>query len=92
MRYAFMIVALLLASAPCFAQLELQDVIDKPRQDVEQALPASHPSNYYAYATRLFHDGSKDDAVFWFYVGQIRYRFYLSAHPNLGFYPVSAAS
>src|ERR1035437_1868698 len=50
---------------------------------IEAALPNQHPSVYYGYADRLFHQGKKDDAVFWFYVGQLRYRFYLKANPNL---------
>lgn len=50
---------------------------------VEASLPRAHPVEYYEYAVRLFESGRKDDAVFWFYVGQLRYRFHLSANPNL---------
>lgn len=35
------------------------------------------------YAGRLFGEGKKDEAIFWFYVGQLRYRFHLKANPNL---------
>ena len=31
---------------------------------------------------RLWESGRKDDAVFFFYLGQLRYRAYLSANPN----------
>ncbi|MBD8879428.1 hypothetical protein IHE49_02920 [Rhodanobacter sp. 7MK24] len=65
------------------AQLQPKDPATPSHQQAEQELPASHPSNYYVYATRLFHEGAKEDAVFWFYVGEIRYRFYLAANPNL---------
>ncbi len=49
----------------------------------EANLPRMHPAVYYQYAQRLFDEGRRDDAVFWFYVGQLRYRFYLSANPTL---------
>ena len=31
----------------------------------------------------MFREGKKDEAVFWFYVGQLRYRFHLKANPNM---------
>tara|TARA_R110002050_G_scaffold57131_1_gene128388 strand:+ start:180 stop:626 length:447 start_codon:yes stop_codon:yes gene_type:complete len=54
-----------------------------PEAEIEKALPEEHPSAYYLYAGRLFKEGKKDEAVFWFYVGQLRYRFHLKANPNL---------
>src|SRR5262245_22183604 len=56
---------------------------DLPPAKIEAALPNEHPSAYYGYAQRLFSQGKKDDAVFWFYVGQLRYRFHLKANPSL---------
>ena len=64
-------------------QLQPKDVAELSHQQVEQQFPSSHPSNYFVYAARLFHEGAKQDAVFWFYVGQIRYKFYLAANPGL---------
>jgi len=49
----------------------------------ESKMESAHPAAFYRYASRLFQEGKKDDAVFWFYVGELRYRFYLKAHPNL---------
>ncbi|WP_166345835.1 hypothetical protein [Phytoactinopolyspora limicola] len=43
----------------------------------------AHPAAYYQHAARLFEDGHKDDAVFWFYAGQLRFRFHLMANPDL---------
>lgn len=37
----------------------------------------------YQHAAELFGDGKKDEAVFWFYAGQLRYRIHLAARPNL---------
>jgi hypothetical protein len=65
------------------AQIDIQGAGELPDAEVETKLPASHPASYYAYAKRLFAQGRKDDAVFWFYVGQLRYRFYLLANPQL---------
>lgn len=63
--------------------LQPKEVTEWPRGQVEQSLPAAHPMAYYLYAARLFHEGDKDDALFWYYVGEIRSRFYLAANPNL---------
>jgi hypothetical protein len=61
----------------------LDDLQKLPPAKIETALPNHHPSAYYGYAIRLFDQGKKDDAVFWYYVGQLRYRFHLKANPNL---------
>jgi hypothetical protein len=50
---------------------------------IEASLPRAHPAEYYQYAQRLFNQGRRDDAVFWFYVGQLRYRFHLATNPTL---------
>lgn len=51
--------------------------------EIERQLPGLHPANYYAYAGRLWGSGKRDEAVFWFYAGQLRYRFRLMADPGL---------
>jgi len=60
-----------------------EDIQHLPSARIEAALPQEHPSAYYLFAARLFSEGKKDEAVFWFYVGQLRYRVYLSATPSL---------
>lgn len=40
------------------------------------------PAEYMMHAARLVKAGRMDDAVFWFYVGQLRWRFDLAAHPE----------
>ena len=47
--------------------------IDQLKNDIEN----QHPSAFYILAQKLFTAGQKDDAVFWFYAGQLRYRVYL---------------
>lgn len=44
---------------------------------------ALHPAELYKRAVDLFGQGRADEAVFWFYAGQLRYRFHLAARPDL---------
>jgi hypothetical protein len=46
-------------------------------------VPDQHPSFYYVLASRLYAANRKDEAVFWFYAGQLRYRIRLACHPDL---------
>jgi hypothetical protein len=48
-----------------------------------ETLAASHPAAYYQLAAHLFQAGQRDEAVFWFYLGQLRYRFHLAAAQHL---------
>jgi hypothetical protein len=48
-----------------------------------ERLDGKHPSEYYKLAAELFRDGKKDEAVFIFYLGQLRYRARLLAHRDL---------
>ena len=47
--------------------------IDQLKNGIEN----QHPTAFYILAQKLFAAGKKDDAVFWFYAGQLRYRVYL---------------
>jgi hypothetical protein len=47
------------------------------------SLAGQHPAEYYRRAAQLFGTGRKDDAVFIFYLGQLRYRAHLSARRDL---------
>jgi hypothetical protein len=47
-----------------------------------QALSGQHPAEYYKRAGELFKAGKKADAVFVFYLGQLRYRTFLLAKPG----------
>jgi hypothetical protein len=64
------------------AELSMDDVAALPQQKVEERLSNSHGAVYYGYAARLFNEGRKEEAVLWFYVGQIRFRFDLAAKPD----------
>ena len=46
-----------------------------------------HPVGYYILAVKLFHEGSKDESIFWFYVGSLRFRYYLSSIGDDPYHP-----
>lgn len=62
------------------------DSVDPERLALDELIrtvPDQHPAAYYILATRLFEAGRRDEAVFWFYAGQLRYRIRLACHPDL---------
>jgi hypothetical protein len=79
----FITIALLLSWNANSIALEPKDIQEWPRAAAEEALPSANPSDYYVYASRLLHEGDHEGAAFWYYVGEIRYRFYLAANPKL---------
>lgn len=63
------------ATARRVADLSIDDLLNAVEQD--------HPVAMFVLAKRLFDAGRKDEAVFWFYEGQLRWRAYLIEHPEL---------
>jgi hypothetical protein len=63
--------------------LSIPDAMSRPEAEAESRLAESHPGALYAYARRMFDAGRKDDAVMWFYAGQLRFRYHLKANPSL---------
>lgn len=59
------------------------EIIVAPNNPVEKRLPSEHPTSIYLYASRLFGEGGKDNAVFGFYAGQLRYRVHLASNPKI---------
>jgi len=83
-RLAALLASAALLALPAFASpISVSEAFSLPESQVEASIEDSHPSIAVAYAKRLFEAGRKDDAVMWFYVGQLRYRFHLLANPNL---------
>ena len=80
-----MLVALAVAAATV-AQPSSQVPDDFNRltaEQLESGIEKRHPAAYYVLAGKLFGASRQDEAVFWFYAGQLRYRFHLSANPSL---------
>jgi hypothetical protein len=70
---AFLALSLLKASAFDPATLSIEQL----KNGIDQ-----HPAYFYYLAKKLFAAGQKDDAVFWFYAGQLRYRVYLAVNKD----------
>ena len=73
MRSLFVIGFVLLWVLDASAQDPATLSIEQLRGTIEN----QHPSGFYILAGKLFAAGKKDEAVFWFYAGQLRYRVYL---------------
>jgi hypothetical protein len=63
------------------ASAETPGLVEAP-PGIEQ-LNGAHPAGYYRRAAALFAQDKKDEAVFVFYLGQLRYRVRLLARPDL---------
>lgn len=50
---------------------------------LKASVAQSHPSAYYILASKLYDEGEREEAVFWFYAGQLRYRTHLACNPDL---------
>lgn len=48
-----------------------------------RGVEGDHPAGYYRRAADLFGAGKRDEAVFVFYLGQLRFRTHLAARPEL---------
>ena len=52
-------------------------------EELKSKIQTKHPVTYLELAGQLLNEGKMDEAVVWYYVGQIRYRAYLTANPEL---------
>lgn len=68
-------------TSPVFCQIATAREPDAAQtiEDLETGIQNKAPATYFALATELFRNGQKDDAAFWYYVGQLRYRFLVLA-------------
>lgn len=66
------------------SSLTLGDLNHESPAQIERELPAGNPANYLLYAEVLWSGGKRDQAVFWFYVGELRYRFCLASMKSGG--------
>jgi hypothetical protein len=72
----------ILLSGPAGAQVD--NLEEQTPAQLKQNIEKKHPAAYYLLATKLFQEAAtKREAVFWFYVGQLRYRYHLAANPDL---------
>ncbi len=65
------------------ARVESGNLEDQTSAQLKQGIEET-PGPYYMLAAKLFKDpATKREALFWFYVGQLRYRYHLAANPDL---------
>lgn len=68
----------------CTAQERQSQPLDPGNQTPAQIIAQAdsvHPATLYILASKLMGEGRMDDAVRWFYIGQLRYRFHLATNP-----------
>jgi hypothetical protein len=85
MRTRLLASALLLIcvmSSPADAQVR-EDWNKQTSAQIEDRIATKHPAAYFVLAAKKFEEGKRDEATFWLYAGQIRYRAYLLANPKL---------
>lgn len=63
--------------------VESNDFNNQSIEQLQSGITAKHPVSYIVLAAKLFKEGAKEDAAEWYYIGQIRYKAYLQANPNL---------
>ncbi|MFP1877867.1 hypothetical protein [Lonsdalea quercina] len=69
--------------SPSAFAAEIKPVLVAVQSATDAQLAQAHPSELYQYAQQLYEAGERDKAVTWFYIGQLRFRYYLLANPNL---------
>lgn len=73
----------ILLAAPSQPAEQDEDFQKLTPDQLKAGIEKRHPAAYYILATKLFDAGGRDEAVFWFHAGQLRYRFHLAASPDL---------
>ncbi|MCM2316767.1 MAG: hypothetical protein NDJ92_16595 [Thermoanaerobaculia bacterium] len=77
-------ILMLAVTTAAVAQGSVVDVaMQQSPDELMKGIETQHPAAYYILAMKLFDADRKDEATFWFYAGQLRYRFHLAAHPDL---------
>ena len=71
----------------CASTNKAQEALAAPQvhssSDLKEGIIGKHPSTYIQLAAQLLNDGKMDEAVKWYYVGQMRFRAHLKANPSL---------
>lgn len=82
MRF-LLVLPLLIALSASAQPVSFDNRIVVSTAETQAQLTKLHPSELYKHAQKLFYAGYKDEAVIWFYIGQLRFRYHLLAHPEL---------
>ena len=66
-----------------YGQASTNNFANQSVETIKSDITGKHPLSYIILASKLFEQQKYDDAVLWYYIGQIRYRAYLKSNPNL---------
>jgi hypothetical protein len=80
---AVVVSAGLLQTPPASPATPPREAVNSSPEEIKADIERRHPGDYYVLAGKLFAKNWKNEAAFWFYLGQLRYRFHLAANPNL---------
>ncbi|MBI2213629.1 MAG: hypothetical protein HYU52_08275 [Acidobacteria bacterium] len=73
----------LLTAIPAAAEsTPFDDAVAKTADELIKDIETQHPMIYFVLAGKLYDAGRKEEATFWLYAGQLRYRFHIEAHPE----------
>ena len=61
----------------------MSDFSDQSPEQILESITDKHPVAYLMLSAHLLNEENYEDATAWFYVGQIRFRTYLVANPEL---------
>jgi hypothetical protein len=70
-------------SQPAIGQTNPSDWTKQTAAQIEDRIETKHPVAFFVLAGKKFEEGKREEATFWFYAGQIRYRAYLLSRPQL---------
>lgn len=89
MKYIFSLLIIALTITSCSSQSKEDKAMIKYAKEAGYRVKANDvknadPAILFCYSNYLFEQGEKDEAVFWYYVAQYRYRFMSSCSERLG--------
>lgn len=72
---------LLLVALPALSEpTPFDDAVAKTPDEIIKGIENQHPMIYYVLAGKLYDANRREEATFWLYAGQLRYRFLLEVH------------
>lgn len=78
-----LLLGLVFLGAPnAMADAEPDPLADVPTEQLIAGITKQEPAYYYLLASRLLKEERNDEAVFWYYVGQLRWRYYALGHKD----------
>lgn len=83
----YIIILMLITASGCSSNKKNQETHEVPQiqssKDLKDGIIGKHPATYIQLAAQLLNEGKIDEAVKWYYIGQMRFRAHLKANPTL---------